>query len=270
MNHTETIHGNNHSWFRGMAANLELLQAWTLRTIQARYKQSLLGGVWAILQPAARAVVLTVIFTRFIPVDTGNVPYIVFSYAALVPWLLFASALTDMVDSLVTNINLVTKIYFPREILAFAALLARLVDFVIAFGLLLLIMLWYEIPIFTSTILYLPLILGVQLLFTMGLGLSGAALNVYYRDVRHLAAFGIQLWFYATPIIYPTTKIPEHLLSLYYLNPLAGLIEAYRNVLLEQRPPGDGFVMATVIAVVTFIVGYWFFKRVEPQFADIV
>jgi lipopolysaccharide transport system permease protein len=253
-----------------MSANLELLQAWTSRTVQARYKQSLLGGIWAILQPVARAIVLTVIFTRFIPVDTGAIPYIVFSYSAMVPWLLFATATSDMVDALVTNINLVTKIYFPREILVTAALLARLVDFAIAMGLLVVIMLWYKIPIVSPSLIYLPLVLAVQLAFTLGLGLAGAALNVYYRDVKHLVAFGIQLWFYATPIIYPVSKIPEEYVSLYFLNPMAGLIEAYRNILLEQRAPDANFAIAAAVSIVILVAGYWFFKKVEPQFADIV
>jgi lipopolysaccharide transport system permease protein len=238
--------------------------------VQARYKQSLLGGIWAILQPVARAIVLTVIFTRFIPVDTGAIPYIVFSYSAMVPWLLFATATSDMVDALVTNINLVTKIYFPREILVTAALLARLVDFAIAMGLLVVIMLWYKIPIVSPSLIYLPLVLAVQLAFTLGLGLAGAALNVYYRDVKHLVAFGIQLWFYATPIIYPVSKIPEEYVSLYFLNPMAGLIEAYRNILLEQRAPDANFAIAAAVSIVILVAGYWFFKKVEPQFADIV
>jgi lipopolysaccharide transport system permease protein len=270
MNQVEIIRGSSDSKLNGITSHLELLQAWTVRTIQARYKQSLLGGLWAVLQPVARALVLTVVFTRFIPIDTGDIPYLVFSYAAMVPWLLFASSLADMVDSLVMNISLVTKIYFPREILTIAALLARLVDFGITLGLLLIIMLWYGIPIFTVNMIYLPIILVAQLAFTLGLGLSGAALNVYYRDVRHLVAFSIQIWFYVTPIIYPTSRIPEHLLSLYFLNPMAGFIQAYRNVLLEQRPPDSTFLTAALISVVTLIFGYWFFKKVEPQFADIV
>lgn len=247
----------------------DLLLAWTSRTIRARYQQSLLGGLWAIIQPAARALILTVIFTQFIPIETG-VPYIVFSYTAMVPWTLFASSLTDMVDSLVSNMNLVTKIYFPREILPLAALLARLLDFLIAGALLIGLMLYYGLPILTWGWLYLPLILAVQVALSLGLGLAGAALNVFYRDVKHLLVFGVQLWFYATPIIYPISKIPEHLHAIYFLNPMAGVIEAYRVVLLQQQTPGSYFFTSAVMALVILVVAYLFFKKVEFKFADVV
>jgi lipopolysaccharide transport system permease protein len=146
---------------KSLYVHRDLLWSWTARTIQARYKQSILGGLWAVIQPAARALILTVIFTQFIPIDTGTIPYIIFSYTAMVPWMLFASSLTDMVDSLVVNMNLVSKISFPREILPLAALLARLLDFAIAGGLLLLLMLFYQIPVWGLGLLYLPLIILV-------------------------------------------------------------------------------------------------------------
>ena len=248
----------------------ELLWAWTMRTVKARYQQSLLGGAWAVVQPAASAVIFSVIFTRFVPIDTQGVPYIVFSYAALVPWTLFAGSIGDMVDSLVSNMNLISKIYFPREVLPVAASMARLLDFAIAFAILILLMLLYRVPVFTPSWLYLPLILLVQLIFMLGLGFAGAALNVFYRDMRHLFALGLQLWMYASPIIYPVTVVPEQFRTLYFMNPMAGIIAAYREVLLQQQAPGLYFLQATVISVVVFIAGYWFFRRVEPRFADVV
>lgn len=248
----------------------ELLWAWTMRTVKARYQQSLLGGAWAVVQPAASAVIFSIIFTRFVPIDTSGVPYIVFSYAALVPWMLFAGSIGDMVDSLVFNMNLISKIYFPREVLPVAASMARLLDFAIAFAILIFLMLLYRLPVFTVAWLYLPLILLVQLIFTLGVGFAGAALNVFYRDMRHLFALALQLWMYASPIIYPVSVVPEQYRPLYFLNPMAGIIAAYRDVLLQQQAPGWYFLQATIIAVVVFIAGYWFFRRVEPRFADVV
>lgn len=254
----------------GLHTYYELLLAWTSRVIQARYKQSILGGLWAVIQPVARAAIFTVIFTMFIPINTGTIPYVVFSYTALVPWTLFSTSLTDMVDALVINLNLVTKIYFPREILPIAALLARLLDFFIASVVLIGLMLYYQMPLFTLEWWYLPVILAIQLALTLGLGLAGAALNVFYRDVRHLFIFGVQMWLYATPIIYPASRVPEHLRGIYFLNPMTGVIEAYRAILLLQQPPGSYLMTSGIIALAVLVIGYKFFKRVEFQFADVV
>lgn len=259
-----------HSAYSALEQYRDLLIAWTTRTVQARYKQSLLGILWAVVQPAAKVLVFTIIFTRVVPVDTGSTPYAVFSYTAMAPWLFFSMSISDMVASLTTNINLVTKIYFPREVLPIAASLARLLDFVIAFGLLVVLMFFYNMPVFTSAWLYIPLVVLVQLALTAGIGLIGAAMNVFYRDIKHLFEFGLQLWFYATPIIYPVTLIPETYRPLYYLNPMAGVIEAYRAVLLEQSAPGGYFWISVVTAAVILVIGFGFFKRVEFQFADVV
>jgi lipopolysaccharide transport system permease protein len=248
----------------------ELLWAWTIRTIQARYKQSFLGGLWAIVQPAARAALFTIIFTRIVPIDTGEIPYIVFSYTAMVPWTLFSSSLSDMVDSLVSNMNLVTKIYFPREILPIASLLARLIDFFIAGVLLIVLMIFFGMPLFTLNWLFLPLILAIQLALSIGLGLISSALNVFYRDIRHLVIFGVQLWLYATPIIYPVERIPPEYHQLYFLNPMAGIIESYRSVILHQQTPDNYLILSGVMAGIILVAGYWFFKRLEFQFADVV
>jgi lipopolysaccharide transport system permease protein len=248
----------------------DLLFAWTGRTIRARYQQSILGGLWAIIQPIAMVLVFTIIFTLFLHVDTGGVPYGLFSYTAMVPWTFFTASIIDMVDSLVINMNLVSKIYFPREILPIAAMLARLLDFGIASGVVALLMVYYRIPLFGPSMLYLPLIVLVQLALTLGLGLAGAALNVFYRDVRHLFALGLQLWLYATPIIYPVSLVPERLRPFYFLNPMAGVIESYRAVLLHGQLPGDYLLVSALVSMLVFMLGYWFFRRVEFQFADIV
>jgi lipopolysaccharide transport system permease protein len=157
----------------------ELILAWAARSVRVRYQQSLLGGLWAVLQPLASVAIFTVIFTLFVPVDTGGIPYPLFSYVAMVPWTFFASSIHDMVDSLVFNISLVTKIYFPREILPIAALLARMVDFGISACVFVLFMLFYRWPVNLTALLYLPLILAVQLALSLGIGFAGAALNVF-------------------------------------------------------------------------------------------
>jgi lipopolysaccharide transport system permease protein len=248
----------------------DLLAAWSMRIIRARYQQSVLGGLWAILQPLATVTIFSIIFSYFIPVDTGNIPYPIFSYTAMVPWLLFSTSLADMVESVVTNMNIVGKIFFPREILVIAALLARTLDFFIAYTLLIVLMLYYGMPVFQMSWLYMPLILFVQMALALGLGLIGAALNVFYRDVRHLITLIIQLWFYATPIIYPITVVPEQFQTLYFLNPMAGVIEAYRSVMLYGTAPDNTFILSSVVAFVILLVGYWFFKRVEFKFADVI
>ncbi len=182
----------------------------------------------------------------------------------------FSTSLADMTDLLVSNVGLVTKIYFPREILPISLLLARLLDAAIVAGVLLVLMILYRQPLFWAGWLYLPFILGVQLALILGLGLALSALNVFYRDVRHIVALGLQLWFYATPIIYPVSAVPESLRKLYFLNPMAGIIEAYRAVVIYQQLPGTYLALSAAISLVVLVVGYWFFKRVEFQLADVV
>ncbi|MEZ4618582.1 MAG: ABC transporter permease [Caldilineaceae bacterium] len=260
-----------------MVANqIELLQAkdllweWTARNIRARYQQSALGWLWAILQPAAQAAIFTVVFTMIVKIQTGEIPYVLFAYIAIVPWTLTAAALPDMANALVDNMALVTKIYFPREVLPVAALLARLLDFGVAAILIVLLLLFYQVPLALSSWLYLPAILALQVLLLLGLGLISAALNVFFRDVRSLLVLGLQLWFYASPIIYPVTMVPAWLRPFYFLNPMAGIIAAYRDILLAGTTPGAYLLPSALISIGLFGFGYWFFKRVEFEFADIV
>jgi len=258
------------SQLRHLILSRELLGAWAGRTIRGRYQQSALGWLWAVIQPAAQVAIFSLIFTLFVPVDTGNIPYPVFSFVAVVPWTLFTTSLTDMSASLVQNMDLVTKIYFPREVIPIATMLARLMDFGIAFVLLVILMLYFQVPLFSAAILCLPAILVIQLALVIGLGLASAALNIFYRDVQSLLTLGLQIWFYASPIIYPVSLVPEHLRPFYYINPMAGILEAYRDVLLNGRLPGAYLLPSALVALVSLLAGYWFFKRVEFQFADIV
>ena len=248
----------------------DLVWAWTVRTLRGRYQQSALGWFWAIVQPVATVAIFSLVFTRIVPVDTSGVPYILFSYTAVVPWTLLSSAITDMAMSLVSNMNLVGKIYFPREALPIATLLARLVDFGISFILLIILVIFYRLPISPLGLLYLPLILLIQLALILGLGIGAAAMNVFYRDVDPLLKLIIQIWFYASPILYPVSLVPEKWRTLYFLNPMAGIIAAYRDVLIYNRVPGDYLLPAAIVSLVILVGGYWFFKRVEFQFADII
>lgn len=248
----------------------ELIRAWTWRIISGRYQQTALGWLWTIIQPVATTVIFTIIFTYFVPVDTGNVPYIVFSFTAIVPWTLLASSLGDMAISLVQNMNLVSKIYFPREVLPIAAMLARLMDFGISFIIVIVIMIIFRVQVSAIALLFLPIILAVQIALIVGLGLACAALNVFYRDVDPLLKLIIQIWFYASPIIYPVSMVPKALLPYYFLNPMAGILVGYRDVLLNGSPPGLYFLPSIIEAIFILVAGYWFFKRVEFQFADII
>lgn len=248
----------------------DLLFSWVSRTIRGRYQQSALGWLWAIVQPAASVVIFSIIFTQFVPVNTGSIPYPVFSYVAVVPWAFFASSLSDMTNSLVQNMSLVTKIYFPREALVIAAMLARLLDLGVAAGLLVILIIIYRMTVTPLGLIILPLILLLQVVLVMGLGLIAAALNIFYRDVQPMLALVIQLWFYASPIIYPVTMVPEKYRFFYYLNPMAGILESYRDILLRQSMPGYYLLFSGVFSIVVFLLGYWFFKRVEFLFADIV
>ena len=255
---------------KGLLESRDLITAWAGRIIRARYQQSALGWLWAIIQPAAQVAIFAVIFTLFVPVDTGNTPYIVFSYAAMVPWTFLASALPDMSNSIVGNMSLVTKIYFPREVLPIASMLARMMDFGLAACLLVILILYYHMPILIVGWLLLPVVFIIQMVLVIGLGLALAGANVFYRDVASLLALVLQLWFYASPIIYPVTLVPDRFRIIYFLNPMAGILEAYRDVLLHARLPGSYLLISAGVSLVILLIGYWFFKKVEFQFADIV
>jgi lipopolysaccharide transport system permease protein len=261
------------SSFRQLFLRRDLIWSWAYRIVRARYQQSLLGGLWAIIQPAATVLIFSVIFTVFVPVNTQGIPYMVFSYVAMVPWTLFSTSFSDMVESVVGNMTLVSKIYFPREILPISSMLARLVDFTIAFCVIIILIIFFQMKVFLLGWLLLPVILLIQILLALGLGFLGAALNVFYRDVRHLITLGLQLWFYASPIIYPISTVKDHLGAyyyLYFLNPMAGVLEAYRSVILYQELPGAYIFLSSGVALLLFLIGYWFFKRVEFQFADVI
>lgn len=251
-------------------AHRELLWFWTKREISVRYKQSFLGIVWAILQPAVLAAMFTVVFSHLARIPSEGIPYPLFAYIALVPWTFFATSINQGVPSLVNQMNLVTKAAFPREILPLGTVGASLVDFTFAFAVFVFMALFYRIPL-RSSMLWLPLLILLQLTLAIGVTLIGSALNVFYRDIRFIVPLLIQIWLYATPIVYPASLVPERLRWIYALNPMVGVIESYRNIFIRGHAPDwPSLALGTISAMGLLVFGYLFFKRVEPTFADII
>jgi len=256
--------------FRELWMHRELLYVLTAREIQMRYKQSILGVAWAVLQPLALMLVFTLIFSVLLKVPSEGIPYPIFSYSALMFWTYFAGSLGRAIPSLEANADLIKKIYFPREFFPLSSVLSAIFDLAIAFVIYLGMMLYFHTP-FSLNLLYVLPILLIQTVFTLGVSFFASALNVYYRDVKHALPLLIQLWMYATPIIYPSSLIPDRLLTFYALNPMTGIIESYRNVLVKGISP-DFFYLGVAAAgsVFLFVLGYVYFKRIEMTFADIV
>jgi lipopolysaccharide transport system permease protein len=248
----------------------DLLWLWIQRDVMVRYKQSILGIAWAVLQPLALTVVFTMVFSQLVRIDTEGIPYPIFAYSALVPWTFFSTSLSFGISSLVNNMGLVTKIYFPREILPLSSIGAAFIDYMISAIILVGMMLVYGlVPGWVS--LWLFLLLVMQVALTVAIVLIGSALLVFFRDVRFVVPLLIQVWMYATPIIYPVKLVPERFQILYFLNPMASIIDGYRRVLLTGQVPRFGpLVGGGVVTLVLLVVGYYFFKYVEPVFADLI
>jgi lipopolysaccharide transport system permease protein len=249
----------------------ELIYFLTWRDLKVRYKQTALGAAWAIIQPFLTMVVFSVFFGGLVKVASDNVPYPIFSYTALLPWGVFVKALTDAGRSLVLNRTMITKIYFPRLIVPLASVLAGVVDFAIAFVVLLGMMWWFHITPTLSALWAVPLLLLLSLITALGVGLWLSALNVVYRDIGYVLPFLTQLWFYLTPIVYPSTKVPAKWRLLYALNPMVGVVEGFRWALLNtQTAPGLMVAVSAVIAILILVSGLFYFRRMERTFADIV
>jgi lipopolysaccharide transport system permease protein len=249
----------------------ELVYFLTWRDIKVRYKQAALGVAWAILQPLLTMVIFSVIMGYLLKVPTDNgVPYPVFSFVALLPWQLFAGALQRAGTSLVGNSNLITKVYFPRLVIPFSAVAAGLIDFCLAFLVLLGLMFYYHLPV-TLNVLWLPLLVLLALLTALAVGLWLSAFNVQYRDVQHMIPFIVQAWFYASPVVYSSSIIPSAKWQLVFaLNPMAGVIQGFRWALLGTQPPDASLAVSTAVVLALLVTGLYFFKRMERTFADIV
>jgi lipopolysaccharide transport system permease protein len=248
----------------------ELIYFLTWRDLKVRYKQTALGAGWAILQPVLSMVVFSIFFGGLLNVDSGDVPYPIFSYAAILPWGVFAKALNDTGRSLVSNRAMLTKIYFPRMVIPLASVFSSLADFLIAFVVMLGLMFYYQIAP-TSNIWTLPFFLLLAVITALGVGLWLSAMNVLYRDIGYMIPYITQLWFYLTPIVYSASEVPERWQFIYALNPMVGVVEGFRWALLgSSDPPSSMIAVSAAIAIVIFISGMYYFRRMERTFADMV
>jgi lipopolysaccharide transport system permease protein len=240
------------------------------RDVKIRYKQTALGASWAIIQPLFTMIIFTVFFGRMAKMPSDGIPYPIFSYSALVPWTYFSMSLGLAGNSLVANANLIRKVYFPRVAIPGAAALSGLVDFAIAFAVLLGMMVYYKIE-FTVRLLLWPVLVIPLVMLVLGLGMILSALNVRFRDVKYTIPFFIQSILFVTPIIYPTSIVPEHYRFLLALNPLSGLIDAFRAAMLPARPMNWNLLLiSTGITVIIFLAGHAYFRKTEREFADII
>ncbi|MDP2966054.1 MAG: ABC transporter permease [Pelolinea sp.] len=248
----------------------ELILFMTWRDLKVRYKQTLLGASWAVLQPFLTMVVFSIFFGNLAKVPSDGVPYPIFSYTALIPWTLFSKALHDASRSLVASSHMITKVYFPRMILPLASVLAGVVDFFIAFVVLIGMMVYYRIAP-TTNVWALPLFLILALVTAIGVGLWLSALNVLYRDINYVLPFLTQFWMFLTPIAYPSSMVPQRFQVLYALNPMTGVVEGFRWVLLGSgQAPGTMTLVSSLVAILLLVTGLVYFRRMERQFADMV
>jgi lipopolysaccharide transport system permease protein len=249
----------------------ELLYFLTWRDIKVRYKQTLFGAAWAIIQPLMTMVVFSLFFGGLAQIPSDGVPYPIFSYAALVPWTFFANSLQQASQSLVTSANLLKKVYFPRLIIPFATVMAGVVDFLLAFAVLIVMMLAFGI-VPTVNVVFLPFFLLLALITSLGVSLWLSAMNVQFRDIRYTLPFLTQFWLFITPIAYPSSLIENELLRvLYAVNPMAGVVEGFRWALLgTETAPGPMLIVSALAALILFISGLFYFRRMEANFADIV
>jgi lipopolysaccharide transport system permease protein len=248
----------------------ELLYFMVWRDIKVRYKQTVLGVAWAVIQPFLTMMVFSLFFGRLAKVPSDGVPYPIFSYAALVPWNFFANGLSQSSDSLVGNANLLKKVYFPRLAIPIGAVLSGVIDFTIAFAVLAAMMLYYGI-VPTIHSLWLPGFLLLALVTSLGVGLWLSALNVEFRDVRYVVPFIVQFWMFATPIAYPSSLLSEPWRTVYGLNPMAGVVEGFRWALVGTRTsPGPMLAASAAAALVILASGALYFRRMEKTFADVV
>jgi lipopolysaccharide transport system permease protein len=247
----------------------DLFWVLTARDIKVRYKQTVLGAAWAIIQPVSMMVVFSIVFGKFAKIPSEGFPYPVFVYAGLLPWTFFANAFTRSGYSVVGSAQLVSKVYFPRLIIPISSLGAGLVDLFISSLILLLIMLFFGVA-FSFNLLVAPLLLLLVVFIALGVGTLISALNVAYRDFGYLTPFLIQLWMFATPVVYPASLVPERWQWLLYLNPMTGIIEGFRSAFLGQPFNLTAIAVSLVMAIVLFLIGVFYFEKVERRFADII
>ncbi len=249
---------------------LELTRELTAREIKSRYKQSILGYAWVILNPFFQMLVMSFVFSQILRFPTIGVPYAIFLYAGLLPWNLFANSLTGSTNALVGNASLLTKIYFPREIFIISTTLAKIVDFFLASTIFILFMFIYHMPITWNILWFVPIFL-IQQLFTYGLSLILASLNLFYRDIQYVLTLLIMVWMYLTPVIYPIEIFPDKYKLIFQLNPMAVIINAYRQAILGGGAPNlMSLGIALIVSLVITLIGIRIFRKLEGVFADVV
>lgn len=244
------------------------------RNIKVRYKQTALGITWIVIQPIVAMVIFSVIFGRLLNAPSGGVPYPIFTYVALLPWGYFSGSLTRSSTNLVDSAHLITKVYFPRMSLPISGVLSGLVDFGIAFIVLIALMIFYRIRP-TPAVVLLPAFLLLAMLTALGFGLWLSALNVRFRDIKHMVPFLVQMWMFLTPVVYSSTLIPEPYRYLMALNPMTGVVVGFRwallgNNLADAQPPGALFPISIAITLLVLVSGAFYFRSTERTFADII
>ena len=261
---------NRLEWIREFWNYRELFYFFIWRDIKIRYKQTVLGAMWAVIQPFFTMVVFTIFFGNFAKIPSEGVPYPVFSYSALVPWTYFSGAMAMSANSLVGNSNLLTKVYFPRFAIPASAAFSGILDFLIASTILFGIMVYFHVPMSWNLILW-PILVFPLIFMALGLGMIFSSLNVKYRDIKYTIPFLIQIWLFATPIIYPISILPEKYKIFVAINPLTGVIEAFRSTVIPNKPIDLWLLLFSfVVSILLFIVGLIYFRKTEKNFADIV
>lgn len=248
----------------------ELLYFLTWRDVKVLYKQTVLGGVWAVLQPFLSMVVFSFFFGRLAKMPSDGVPYPVFSFTALLPWTFFANSLTQVSGSLVASQNILKKVYFPRLVIPISGIFSKLVDFSLAFVTLMALMVYFGVPL-TARIAWVPLLLLLTLIAALGVGLWLSAMNVQFRDIRYAVPFLVQTWLYATPVVYPSSLMDEKWRIVFSLNPMVGVVEGFRWALLGTKSATPAMIaFSGLVAVSCLLSGIWYFRRMERVFADVV
>jgi len=247
----------------------DLLYFLVWRDLKVRYKQTVIGSVWAILQPFIQMIVFSIFFGKFAGMPSENVPYPIFVYSALLPWTFFANSLNTCNNSVINNAGLIRKIYFPRLIIPISSIGAGLIDLLLSFLVLLGIMYYYNFPLTVNFLMIIPLLFSI--IFTaLGVGTLLAALSVSYRDFRHIVPFGIQIWLFLTPVIYPPSIVGSKYEFILNINPMAGLINGFRSAILCKSFDWNAMSFSMLISIILFIIGISYFSRVEKRFADII
>jgi lipopolysaccharide transport system permease protein len=245
----------------------DLLYFFTWRDVKVRYKQTFLGFAWAIIQPLLAMVVFTLFFGNLAKIPSDGIPYPIFAYTALLPWTLFSESIIRSTNSTVANANIIKKVYFPRIALPVSSVLSPLIDFGIAFVILIIMMIYYGI-VPSANIFFLLAFILLAVITSLGIGLWLSALNAMYRDFQYVVPFVVQIWMFASPVVYPASMVPPAYQIFYGLNPMTGVIEGFRWVLLGTNPPGAIIAVSAAISVVILVTGMFFFRRMQTTFAD--